>query len=100
MLNELNMVQAHRTATGSPESLTSLLQKFAGGQKPDIAVATQLTAQDSVKEMKKIYMRVLLWLHPDKLSKELSIDDQFECMEVFKLLQSAWSDFKAWKNAS
>ena len=94
------MVQVHRTSTGSPESLTSLLHKFAGGQKPDVALPTQLTAQDNVKDMKKVYMRVLLWLHPDKVAKDSSLDDQFECMEVFKLLQSAWTDFKSWKNAS
>ncbi len=69
-----------------------LLLQISNGVKPPVSLPSYLTAHDGPTEVKKVYMKVLLWLHPDKLKTD-DMHEQYECTEIFKVVQCAWHDF-------
>ena len=95
------MAKSYRDNHDVNESLVSILLKISSSNKFNLSVPIekQLTPNDPMTYAKKVYMKVLLWLHPDKLAQDCSVDEHFESTEIFKVLQGAWSEYKEWRKS-
>lgn len=90
-------------AVGKEDNLRALLMSLSDilPQKLGFPFTTdkKITINDLMltKKVKINYMRVISYIHPDKLSK-FEVEEQMICQGVFVALNKAWDAFKAQNN--